>query len=150
VWAKYPFLATKAALSQEFKTIIQDRQSRKLEDWIQKTLNMTVPPEFKRFAQGLEKDEAVKAALELAWSNGQVEGQINRLKLIKRRCTGDSVLICYVDESCIENREMKTRSRRQEDRRKNRRKQRRSSLLVDRVFLPRFHQMFGRTALGIH
>jgi transposase len=88
LWAKCPFLGTTAALSQEFKTIIQDRQSRKLEDWIQKTLNLTVPPEFKRFAQGLEKDEAVKAALELPWSNGQVEGQINRLKLIKRQMYG--------------------------------------------------------------
>jgi transposase len=30
----------------------------------------------------------VRAALELPWSNGQVEGQINRLKLLKRQMYG--------------------------------------------------------------
>ena len=32
--------------------------------------------------------EAVKAALECEWSNGQVEGQVNRLKLVKRQMYG--------------------------------------------------------------
>jgi transposase len=42
-----------------------------------------------RFAQSLEQDlEAVRAALELPWSNGQTEGQINRLKAIKRQMYG--------------------------------------------------------------
>jgi transposase len=37
------------------------------------------------FAKGLIADkEAVMAALSSEWSNGQVEGQIHRLKLIKR------------------------------------------------------------------
>ena len=31
---------------------------------------------------------AVLAALSLPWSNGQVEGQVNRLKLIKRQMYG--------------------------------------------------------------
>src|SRR4051812_17242730 len=36
------------------------------------------------FAKHLSADyDAVRAAVELAWSNGQVEGQINRLKTIK-------------------------------------------------------------------
>jgi transposase len=88
VWAKCPSLVTTSELSLEFKAIIHDRLSQKLESWIQKVLNLAVPPEFKRFAQGLEEDEAVKAALELSWSNGQVEGQIYRLKLIKRQMYG--------------------------------------------------------------
>jgi hypothetical protein len=56
----------------------------------------------KRFAQGLEKDDAVKAALDLPWSNGHVEGQINRLKLIKRQSMVEPVSICCVNEFCIE------------------------------------------------
>jgi transposase len=41
------------------------------------------------FAAGLENSgAAVRAALTTPWSNGQAEGQINRLKLIKRQCYG--------------------------------------------------------------
>src|SRR2546422_3795933 len=39
--------------------------------------------------RGLEKDfSAVLAAVETPWSNGQVEGQINRLKTLKRQIFG--------------------------------------------------------------
>jgi transposase len=42
-----------------------------------------------RFACGLKKDfNAVIAAVETSWSNGQTEGQINRLKAIKRQMYG--------------------------------------------------------------
>jgi transposase len=45
--------------------------------------------EFESFARGLSKDyEAVKNALRYEWSNGQLEGQVNRLKLIKRQMYG--------------------------------------------------------------
>ena len=41
------------------------------------------------FADGLRQGEAaIKTALELPWSNGQTEGQITKLKLIKRRMFG--------------------------------------------------------------
>lgn len=41
------------------------------------------------FAAGLKQDgAAVRAALILPWSNGQAEGQINRLKLLKRQSYG--------------------------------------------------------------
>jgi transposase len=41
------------------------------------------------FAAGLQQDEAaIKAALTLPWSSGQAEGQINKLKLIKRQMYG--------------------------------------------------------------
>lgn len=44
-----------------------------------------------RFSYGLQKDiAAVTAAVETDWSNGQVEGQINRLKAIKRQMYGRS------------------------------------------------------------
>ena len=42
-----------------------------------------------RFAYGLQKDiSAVTAAVDADWSNGQVEGQVNRLKAIKRQMYG--------------------------------------------------------------
>ena len=42
-----------------------------------------------RFAYGLQKDiSAVAAAVDTSWSTGQVEGQINRLKTIKRQMYG--------------------------------------------------------------
>ena len=41
------------------------------------------------FGEGLQKDyAAVRAALELPWSSGQAEGQINRLKMLKRQMYG--------------------------------------------------------------
>ena len=44
---------------------------------------------MKNFASGLQQDyDAVKAAVSLKWSNGQVEGQVNRLKTIKRQMYG--------------------------------------------------------------
>jgi len=51
-----------------------------------------VPP-LQRFAKRLRADhEAVHAALSLDWSNGQTEGQINRLKTIKRQMYGRASL----------------------------------------------------------
>ena len=38
-------------------------------------------PEMKNFAVGLKRDAAVRAALELPWSNGQVEGRVGIVKL---------------------------------------------------------------------
>lgn len=41
------------------------------------------------FGQGLQRDyAAVSAALALPWSSGQAEGQINRLKTLKRQMYG--------------------------------------------------------------
>jgi transposase len=41
--------------------------------------------ELRSFATGLRRDwAAVEAALRLPWSNGQTEGPITKLKLLKR------------------------------------------------------------------
>ena len=46
-------------------------------------------PELESFAGGLRLDSAaVVAALSVSWSNGQVEGQVNRLKMVKRTMFG--------------------------------------------------------------
>lgn len=45
--------------------------------------------DVRRFARGLEQDRAaVEAAMALPWSNGPVEGAIQRLKTIKRQMYG--------------------------------------------------------------
>ena len=45
--------------------------------------------DFETFAMGFKREHsAVEAALTLPYSNGQTEGQINRLKLIKRSMYG--------------------------------------------------------------
>ena len=45
--------------------------------------------EFRSLGSGLRRDkDAVLAAILFRWSNGQVEGQVNRLKLIKRTMYG--------------------------------------------------------------
>ena len=46
-------------------------------------------PTMETFAAGLRKDsDAIRAALTTPWSNGQTEGQVNRLKLVKRQMYG--------------------------------------------------------------
>ena len=45
--------------------------------------------EFVGFANGLTTDlEAVRAPLSYEWSQGQVKGQVHRLKLVKRQMYG--------------------------------------------------------------
>jgi len=47
------------------------------------------PLEVRSFAAGLRRDRAaVDAALNSPWSNGQTEGQFNKLKLLKRQMYG--------------------------------------------------------------
>ena len=84
-----PPLETAAALSQEFAEMVKERKASALEDWIARARVSEGLADLSRFAEGLESDlAAVKAALSLPWSNGQVEGQVNRLKLIKRQMFG--------------------------------------------------------------
>ena len=68
--------------------MVQDRSAASLEDWLLRVAATDIP-ELQGFAAGLRRDKAaVAAALSLEWSNGQVEGQINRLKLVKRTMYG--------------------------------------------------------------
>jgi transposase len=75
-------------LAQEFIQMVRERSAASLEDWLVR-VEATAISELQGFAAGLRRDQsAVMAALSLEWSNGQVEGQINRLKLIKRSMYG--------------------------------------------------------------
>lgn len=47
--------------------------------------------ELERVARGMWSDQtAIEAAVSMEWSNGQVEGQVKRLKLLKRGMFGHS------------------------------------------------------------
>jgi len=75
-------------LVQDFATMLRERQGERLDAWLKQVEAQEIG-ELKRFAQGLQKDyAAVKAGLTLEWSNGQVEGQVHRLKLLKRQMYG--------------------------------------------------------------
>ena len=75
-------------LAQTFFCFIKDHSSSQLTLWMANALQGQVP-ELRSFARGLGRDEAaVRAGLDLPWSQGQTEGQITRLKLIKRQGYG--------------------------------------------------------------
>jgi transposase len=83
-----PVIATTYTLAQRLAQLIRQRVAAALDPWLvaAKAAALT---EFKQFATGLERDKAaVLAALQLPWSNGQTEGQVNRLKLLKRQMYG--------------------------------------------------------------
>ena len=71
-------------LVQQGVAMIRQRQAADLDAWLQ-TCQASPSVELRNFVDVLQRDYgAVKAALTLPWSNGSVEGHINRLKLIKR------------------------------------------------------------------
>jgi predicted transcriptional regulator len=71
-----------------FRELFDSTNGEGLQDWID-DLSCTNLKELKGFAKGLLSDiTAVKNAISLPWSNGQVEGQINKLKTIKRQMYG--------------------------------------------------------------
>lgn len=81
-------IATAYTLAQDFVHMVRERTAEALTSWITRAAASCVA-ELSSFATGLQRDlAAVTAGLSLPWSNGQVEGQINRLKLIKRTMYG--------------------------------------------------------------
>lgn len=79
-----PLVATAYQLAQDFIQLVREHQVGKLDPWMLGAAASGIP-EFQSFVAGLERDKAaVLAALFLPFSNGQVEGQVNRLKVIKR------------------------------------------------------------------
>jgi transposase len=75
-------------LAQDFATLVRQRASTQLDPWLQRATTSALEA-MQRFATGLRDDyAAVKAGVTLAWSNGPVEGHINRLKVLKRQMFG--------------------------------------------------------------
>jgi len=79
-------------LTQAFAQLIRERAPERLDPWLQE-VEASPFPELHSFVVGIRRDEAaVRAALELPWSQGQVEGQITKLKLLKRQMYGRAKL----------------------------------------------------------
>lgn len=75
-------------LVHDFHRIVKGRLANELNAWLQAAKNSGISA-MQNFALGIEKDKAaIVAALTHDWSNGQVEGQVNRLKLRKRQLYG--------------------------------------------------------------
>lgn len=75
-------------LAMRFNAILRGKRSAPLDAWIDDAIDSELIP-IMRFARVLRRDiDAVNNAIELPWSNGQAEGQINRLKTLKRAMYG--------------------------------------------------------------
>jgi len=82
--AAHPDLERAYHLSQEFVMMLAERRAADLESWLTQAEKSGLP-EFKKMASGIRQDyAAVEAAFSSEWSNGQVEAQVNCLKLQKR------------------------------------------------------------------
>ncbi len=89
---------TIAAIEAGLPTLVEARQSidrfhamirRKIKDDLTPWLHQARGSLVVSFANGIAKDEAaVRAAITTSWSNGQTEGQVTRLKLVKRQMYG--------------------------------------------------------------
>jgi transposase len=82
-------LARTAELGRQFRAMVRERRHQDWTDWLARAQSTETSAEIRSFANGLKDDEkAVQAALRLEWSNGPVEGQVNRLKTLKRQMYG--------------------------------------------------------------
>jgi transposase len=81
-------LSSAYELSQDFLGMLKERRAQDLKDWIREAKSSPIT-ELKSFAKSVQQDyAAIAAACSLPWSQGQVEGQINRLKCLKRQMYG--------------------------------------------------------------
>ena len=68
--------------------MVRERTGQRFDAWLTRATSSGIT-ELDRFARGLTDDRAaVEAGLTLEWSNGQTEGQVNKLKLLKRQMYG--------------------------------------------------------------
>jgi transposase len=75
-------------LAQVFRQMVSQRLVERLDDWLKAAANSSLKT-VRYFGKFLQDEYSfIRAALEHDWSNGQTEGQINRLKFIKRQMYG--------------------------------------------------------------
>ncbi len=83
-----PALKRAYDLIQNFLAMVHKREGKRLDTWLVKVAQSGLP-ELLSFASGIEKDkDAVRAGLTWSINNGMVEGQVTKLKLIKRQGYG--------------------------------------------------------------
>ena len=80
-----PALVVARDVLDRFHAMMRSRDEARLDPWLVKAANTKLAA----FAAGVEADkDAVAAAISSTWSSGQVEGNVNRLKSIKRQMYG--------------------------------------------------------------
>lgn len=85
VEAGVPTLVEARAVVEGFHEMIRHKREGDLTPWIERGRGSLVAS----FANGIARDvSAVRAAIVTSWSNGQTEGQITKLKLVKRQMYG--------------------------------------------------------------
>lgn len=68
--------------------MFRERDAAAFDAWLLQCSTCGIP-DMETFGQGMQKDStAIKAALTLPFSNGPVEGHVNRLKFVKRSMYG--------------------------------------------------------------
>ena len=83
-----PHLDALAGHVTEFAKILTGLHGDRLDDWIA-AVEADDQPDLHSFARGLKHDhDAVLNGLTLPWSSGVVEGNVNRLKMLKRQMYG--------------------------------------------------------------
>lgn len=83
-----PMVSEASQLANSFIQMVKEQKKDQLFSWIENAQKCSAP-RLRSFAAGLALDyRAVEAALSFDWSNGQLEGQVNRLKTIKRMMYG--------------------------------------------------------------
>ena len=83
--ARCPELDTTASLVRSFAQMLTNRTGHELSAWI----HAASQSGLSSFAQGLRHDlQAVTAGLTLHWNSGPVEGNVNRIKMLKRQMYG--------------------------------------------------------------
>ena len=81
-------LADTRRLTREFAEMVRGLEGEDLDGWL-KDAEESRSTAMRSFAAGLRKDlDAVRAGLTEEWSNGCVEGFVNKLKLLKRQGYG--------------------------------------------------------------
>jgi transposase len=84
----HPDLQASSTALESFASLLRERRGAELVHWIEATEACDLP-EVQAFATNLRRDlAAVERACTWSWSQGQVEGQVNRLKLLKRQMYG--------------------------------------------------------------
>lgn len=83
--AGVPMLVEARRLIERFHSMIREKTATDLEPWIAEARASLIAS----FANGVARDKAaVRAAITQPWSNGQTEGQITKLRLVKRQMYG--------------------------------------------------------------
>ncbi len=89
-----PHLDARAGHVTEFTKILTGLHGDRLDDWLA-AVDADDQPDLHSFAYGIKRDQqAVLNRLTMPWNSGVVEGNVSRLKIIKRQMYGRATFPC--------------------------------------------------------